>query len=216
MLFGVFYVDVVLLCVDLCHIVCEPSLSEDVVEWLRLETVDETQTVASLQLLQCCHDIAERFAVYVANVEGLLDSLLGHILTCRRDRLRIVPNVCGTANADSFRPTEKHFIYGCLGLPKMVEERLAAVRKRIEALATAAGEYYVICGRTGQRPVPVGGLSFPDRETAGTAAQTATAYRSLLREYDPEAPMYDFIVCQHYSGATEWPVAVSQQQEGDA
>lgn len=98
----------------------------------------------------------------------------------------------------------------------MVEERLAAVRQRIETLATAAGEYYVVCGRTGQRPVPVGGLSFPDRETAVEAAQTATAYRLLLREYDPEAPIYDFIVCQHYGGTADGSVAAGQQREGDA
>lgn len=73
---------------------------------------------------------------------------------------------------------------------------LVAFRSRIENLASDGGEYCVICGRTGERPVPVAGRSFPDRETASTAAKIASAYRAVLSAYDPRAPVYDFIVCE--------------------
>lgn len=73
---------------------------------------------------------------------------------------------------------------------------LEAIRERIETLAVDGGEYYVVCGRTGERPVPVAGKRFPDRETAAEAAQTATAYRAVLRQYDQRTPVYDFVVCQ--------------------
>jgi hypothetical protein len=97
----------------------------------------------------------------------------------------------------------------------MDEETLAAVRWRIEALAEPGGAYYVVCGRTGERPVPVTGHSFPDRQTAVEAAQTATTYRALLREYDPAAPVYDFIICQHRGAIASSPATASIQQEGD-
>jgi hypothetical protein len=101
-----------------------------------------------------------------------------------------------------------------------MNETLCAIRERIEALATATGEYYVVCGRTGQRPVPVDDVWFPDRETAAEAAQTARAYRSLLREYDPQTPVHDFVVCQRVDdrwGDTAGPAdAAGQRREGDA
>jgi hypothetical protein len=78
----------------------------------------------------------------------------------------------------------------------MVDARLTTIREQVERLAADAGEYYVVCGRTGERPVPVAGLRFPDRETATTAARTADAYRTVLRQYDPDAPVYDLVVCQ--------------------
>ncbi|WP_136718186.1 DUF7551 domain-containing protein [Halorientalis salina] len=78
----------------------------------------------------------------------------------------------------------------------MVGESLGEIRARIESLATDDGDYCVVCGRTGVRPVPVGHERFPDRETAEQAAQAATAYRSVLRRWDPRAPRYDFIACE--------------------
>jgi hypothetical protein len=101
-----------------------------------------------------------------------------------------------------------------------MEETLCAIRERIDALATATGEYYVVCGRTGQQPVPVDGVWFPDRDTAAEAAQTARAYRSLLREYDPQTPVHDFVVCQRVDD--RWADTVGpadtagRRREGDA
>lgn len=92
--------------------------------------------------------------------------------------------------------------WGCLGKPKMSGDTLSAIRDRIETLATEGGEYFVVCGRTGERPVPVENKRFPDRETAVTAAQTATAYRAVLREYDPRTPVYDLVVCQASEGVS--------------
>lgn len=100
-----------------------------------------------------------------------------------------------------------------------MEETLCAIRGRIETLATATGEYYVVCGRTGEQPVPVDGMRFPDRETASEAAQTATAYRAVLREYDSQAPVYDFIVCQDTESELRSAPSVDEQiqhREGGA
>jgi hypothetical protein len=52
----------------------------------------------------------------------------------------------------------------------MVGLTLVDIREHIEALATEGGQYYVVCGRTGDRPV--------------------------LRRYDPQVPSYDLIVCE--------------------
>lgn len=100
-----------------------------------------------------------------------------------------------------------------------MEETLCAIRDRIESLATPAGDYYVVCGRTGRQPVPVDGTWFPDRTTAAEAAQTAAAYRAVLREYDPQAPVHDFVVCQRVEDRwADCPLTVdpAQQREGDA
>lgn len=99
----------------------------------------------------------------------------------------------------------------------MERETLSVIRQRIETLATADGDYYVVCGRTGRRPVPVEGTYFPDRETATEAAQTATAYRRVLREYDEDAPFYDFIVCEDHQPMGRADTAESTpQREGGA
>jgi hypothetical protein len=101
-----------------------------------------------------------------------------------------------------------------------MEGTLCAIRERIETLADATGEYYVVCGRTGQQPVPVDGVWFPDRETAAEAARTARAYRSLLREYDPQTPVHDFVVCQRVDdrwATVPGPVDPAREpREGDA
>lgn len=101
-----------------------------------------------------------------------------------------------------------------------MEETLRAIRGRIESLATPSGDYYVVCGRTGYQPVPVDGTWFPDRETAAEAAQTATAYRAVLRKYDPQTPVQDFVVCQQvgekWSNLPETVEPTGQHQESDA
>lgn len=91
----------------------------------------------------------------------------------------------------------------------MWREPLSAIRSRIKQLATTDGEYVVVCGRTGQQPVPVDGLAFPDRATAAEAAQTAMTYRALIRDYDPQAPLYDFIACQRDASTQERPTALA-------
>lgn len=78
----------------------------------------------------------------------------------------------------------------------MVGDTLGKHRARIESLATDGGDFQVLCGRTGVRPVPVTDKRFPTRATAEKAAEAATAYRAVLRRWDPRAPCYDFIACE--------------------
>lgn len=89
----------------------------------------------------------------------------------------------------------------------MVGTTLVEIREHIETLATDDGEYRIICGRTGDRPVPVVGSRFDNREIARSAARAAKQYRRTLRKYDPQVPQYDLIVCQD----TE-PITRCQQQ----
>ncbi|WP_340101801.1 DUF7552 domain-containing protein [Salinibaculum salinum] len=101
-----------------------------------------------------------------------------------------------------------------------MDETLCAIRDRIESLATPTGDYYIVCGQTGQQPVPIDGTWFPDRETAAEAAQTATAYRAALREYDQRTPVHDFVVCQQVedrlAGTPVTAESAGQRREGDA
>ncbi|AXG10868.1 DUF7551 domain-containing protein [Haloplanus rubicundus] len=78
----------------------------------------------------------------------------------------------------------------------MIGDTLAELRTRIDALTSDDGAYYLVCGRTGDRPVPAAGARFPDRESARTAARTVEQYRAYLRRYDPRYPHFDVIVCQ--------------------
>jgi hypothetical protein len=73
------------------------------------------------------------------------------------------------------------------------ESGLRDCRRRIEALA-GEGRFRVACARTGESPVPVAGLRFPDRETAATAAWLTRRYRAALRRWDPETPWLDPVV----------------------
>jgi len=71
---------------------------------------------------------------------------------------------------------------------------LAALRRRIDALADPDGRFRVVCAAAGVCPVPVDGLRFPDRATAAVAARLATAYRTRLRERDERTPVYELVV----------------------
>lgn len=81
----------------------------------------------------------------------------------------------------------------------MIGTTLTEIRTHIESLATQDGEYYLTCARYGDRPVPASTLRFPTRATARAAAQATTQYRQALRQYDPQVPYYDVIVCQAIS-----------------
>jgi len=78
----------------------------------------------------------------------------------------------------------------------MIGTTLSDIRRHIESLAARNGDYYLICGRTGDRPVPADGLAFDCRPTARAAATATEQYRTALRRYDPQLPCYDVIVCQ--------------------
>lgn len=83
----------------------------------------------------------------------------------------------------------------------MVGVTLVELREHIESLASHDGDYYVVCGRTGDRPVPAVGKRFDTRPTAHNAARATEQYRSALRRYDPQLPYYDLIVCQDAGAA---------------
>ncbi|GAB7093051.1 hypothetical protein JCM30237_02030 [Halolamina litorea] len=76
----------------------------------------------------------------------------------------------------------------------MTDGKLCPLRERIEALASERGEYYLVCGRYGDRPVPAAGCRFENRSTACEAARLTEEYRAVLRGYDPELPRYDIVV----------------------
>ncbi|WP_207588908.1 DUF7551 domain-containing protein [Halomontanus rarus] len=78
----------------------------------------------------------------------------------------------------------------------MVGRTLNDIRRRIDDLADETGSYGVFCGRSGEQFVPITGRRFRDRESATEAAIFAAQYRSTLREYDPQFPYYDPIVCE--------------------
>jgi len=78
----------------------------------------------------------------------------------------------------------------------MIGRTLTEIRGELASLADPGGDFYVQCGRTGERPVPVDGRRFPDRASAVEAVRIAHAYRATLRRYDPRAPWYDFVVCE--------------------
>ncbi len=91
----------------------------------------------------------------------------------------------------------------------MVGVTLAQLRARVEELASDGGTYSIVCGRTGDRPVPAVRKRFDEREVAGEALRATEQYRAALRRYDPQLPYYDLIVCQEMvpssaSVATQW------------
>lgn len=87
----------------------------------------------------------------------------------------------------------------------MVGTTLREIRERIEQLASDGGEYYIVCGRSGERPVPVAGKRFPSREAAVDAVEATEQYRAALRRYDPQLPFYDPVVCQEGRDAAADP-----------
>jgi hypothetical protein len=78
----------------------------------------------------------------------------------------------------------------------MVGTTLGDIRDHIESLASETGEYYLVCARYGDRPVPAADLRFDSRQTARAAARATEKYRTALRRYDSQVPYYDVIVCQ--------------------
>ena len=78
----------------------------------------------------------------------------------------------------------------------MTEVELCPLRRRIEALASERGEYYLVCSRYGDRPVPADGCRFESCAVARRAARLTEEYRSALRRYDPALPEYDIVVRQ--------------------
>jgi hypothetical protein len=78
----------------------------------------------------------------------------------------------------------------------MIGTTLTDIRDHIETLASEDGQYYIVCGRTGDRPVPADGLFFESRTVARAALRATEQYRAALRRYDPRVPYYDLIVCE--------------------
>lgn len=82
----------------------------------------------------------------------------------------------------------------------MIETPLTEVHAYIESLSSDSGEYYLVCVRTGEQPVPAVGLRFETREEARAGARATEHYQALLRQYDPRAVAHDVIVCQDVRG----------------
>jgi hypothetical protein len=97
----------------------------------------------------------------------------------------------------------------------MVGTTLIEIREHIEALASADGEYYLICGRTGDRPVPAAGKRFEGRATAQSAARATEQFRAALRRYDPRLPYHDVIVCQDTGPLASNGQLTNRARDGD-
>lgn len=94
----------------------------------------------------------------------------------------------------------------------MIGATLEEIRAHIEDLASETGDYYLVCARYGDRPVPASGLRFESRATARAAARATEQYRTALRRYDPQLPYYDVIVCQYIEVADQ----TRQRVDGDS
>lgn len=94
----------------------------------------------------------------------------------------------------------------------MIGATLEEIRAHIEDLASETGDYYLVCARYGDRPVPASGLRFESRATARAAARATEQYRTALRRYDPQLPYYDVIVCQDIEVADQ----TRQRVDGDS
>ncbi|QCC49051.1 DUF7551 domain-containing protein [Halobellus limi] len=78
----------------------------------------------------------------------------------------------------------------------MIGTTLQDIRDRLADLASETGEYYLVCARYGDRPVPASGLRFDSRRTARVAARMTEQYRAALRRYDPRLPYHEVVVYQ--------------------
>jgi hypothetical protein len=81
----------------------------------------------------------------------------------------------------------------------MIETPLTDIRSYIESLSSDSGEYYLVCARTGEQPVPAAGCWFDSREQARAGARATEQYRAQLRQYDPRVACHDIIVCQAHA-----------------
>ena len=79
---------------------------------------------------------------------------------------------------------------------------LGEIREYVEELGRSEGAYALVCGRTGESPVPASGLRFESRAVARAAASAVEQYRETLRRYDPRVPRYDIIVCERHESMT--------------
>jgi hypothetical protein len=84
----------------------------------------------------------------------------------------------------------------------MTDPSLTELRARIEALASDSGRYVVVCGRTGEQPIPVAGARFATRAVAERAVRAAEQYRRTLRRYDDRLPYYDLIAIEDATSRT--------------
>ncbi|MHC3437192.1 DUF7551 domain-containing protein [Natrialbaceae archaeon A-gly3] len=99
----------------------------------------------------------------------------------------------------------------------MIGSTLGDLREYIESLASDSGRYCLVCGRTGNRPVPADGLYFESRAIARTAGRATEQYRAVLRRYDPQLPYYDVIVCEKLPTVTSpgTPRVHADEEMGD-
>ena len=98
----------------------------------------------------------------------------------------------------------------------MHRQALGDIRDHIETLATESGDYYLVCARYGDRPVPAQGFRFTDRPTARAAARATEQYRAALRHYDPTLPRYDIVACQDHRQEWDWPEADGREASAAA
>ncbi|MFC7080569.1 DUF7552 domain-containing protein [Halorussus caseinilyticus] len=88
-------------------------------------------------------------------------------------------------------------------------DRLEALHRRIDDLTHPEGEFAVVCPRSGKRPVPVRGASFPSASAVETAVELVCEYRDLLREVDPHLESIPVVAAEKtadpltFSGASE-------------
>ncbi|MCO8266012.1 hypothetical protein NKF06_05295 [Haloferax sp. AB510] len=99
----------------------------------------------------------------------------------------------------------------CLDLePRWWGGTLRDVRAEIRSLARPDGDYAIVCGRTGSEPGAATGQRFPDRRTAGEAAELTREYRAALRRYDPNIPYDDPQVYEVSKGPPQSATAGSE------
>lgn len=96
----------------------------------------------------------------------------------------------------------------------MVATPLTDIRAHIESLASESGEYYLVCARTGEQPVPAAGCRFDSRKQARAGASATEQYRAMLRKYDGKVAHCDIIVCQGSRDDRAVGAPVPEEREG--